>query len=91
MNQNHFAGIVVFLAGVLGYFAQQLTGENLQIVAVKAINASLFTSVSLAFIHFTRGTKYDVLREIFDEGNVAGALYIGLFMLGLSICLTVVS
>jgi hypothetical protein len=91
MNHNYFAVALVFLAGVLGYFSQQLTGQNLQIMAVKTINASLLTSISLAFVYFTRGTRYDVIKEIFDEKNIAGALYIGLFMLALSVCLTVVS
>lgn len=89
MNHNYFAGILTVLAVALAFFAQQLTGQNLEILAIKLVNVALLTGTSLAFIKFTKGTKFDVLKEIFEEHNISAAIYIGLFVLALALAITV--
>jgi hypothetical protein len=88
-DEKYLVIITIIIAGVLGYFAQVLSGSNLQIVTTKFINLTLLVIASFAIIKFTRGTKYDVLREIFVEGNIAAAVYLGMFILACSISITV--
>ena len=90
ITQNHFSVVLVVLACVLGYFADRF-GVSGQIFSVKFINVAMLLGTSSALIFFTHDTKYDVIREVFDEGNVAAALYIGLSVIALAIACTVVS
>lgn len=90
MNQNHFAVVLVVLACVLGFFAESF-GVALQVTSVKFINVAMLLGTSSALVYFTRGTKYDVLKEIFDEHNIAAALWLGLLTLAISLACTVVS
>jgi hypothetical protein len=89
LNQNHFLGIIIVIAIGLCYFAQQLSGSSLQIITTKVINATLLCVFSLAFIKFTRGTKNDIIEEIFKENSVAAALYVGMFVIAFAIAITV--
>lgn len=89
LNQSAFAIALCAAAAVLGYFAQQLTGDNLQIVAVKVINAALIMVIPSAFIHFLRGTKYDIYEEIFVQHNIAAAIFVGLAWLSFALGVTV--
>lgn len=91
LNENFFAVLMLGLAGTLGYFASQLTKDNLQITAVKVINAALLLGISAGFIKLLRGTKYDVIKEIFEQNNIAAAIFTVGFVNAISIAITVVS
>lgn len=91
LNENLFAVGTVALATVLAFFAGQATIDNLQIVAVKGINAGLLLGLSAGFLKVLRGTKYDVIAEIFDQHNVAAAIFTVGYVIALALALTVTS
>lgn len=91
LNENFFALFVTGAAATLGYFASQLTQDNIQITAIKVINAALLLLLSAGFIKLLRGTKYDVVKEIFEQNNIAAAIFTAGFVNALAIAITVVS
>lgn len=90
-NENFFAVFVTGAAATLGYFASQLTQDNLQITSVKVINAALLLLLAAGFIKLLRGTKYDVVKEIFEQKNIAAAIFTVGFVHAFAIAITVVS
>lgn len=91
INENFFAVFITGIATTLGYFASQLTQDNLQVTAVKAINVALLLLLSAGFIKLLRGTRYDVVNEIFEQNNIAAAIFTVGFVNAFAIALTVVS
>lgn len=90
-NENLFAVLSIATAAVLAFFAGQITHDNLQIVAVKGINVAILLGTSLGFMNALRGTKYDVVSEIFDQNNIAAAIFTVGFVMAIAMSLTVVS
>lgn len=91
LNQNYFIAAFAALTVVLAYYASQLSVQNLEIVANKFISGSLTLAVPSLFIHYLRGTKYDVYEEIFDHKNIAAAILLGFAWLAVAVAFTVVS
>jgi hypothetical protein len=91
LNHNHFIAFFIVLTVFICYYAQQLTGQNLEILANKMISGALVLTVPSGFIYFLRGTKYDVYAEIFDEKNIAAAVLLGFAWLAFGLAVTVVS
>lgn len=91
LNENLFAVSAVVVAAVSAFFAGQATIDNLQIVAVKGINVAMLLGLSAGFLKLLRGTKYDVIAEIFDQHNVAAAIFTVGHVIALALALTVIS
>ena len=91
LNENIFAVGTVGVSALLAFFAGQATVDNLQIVAVKGINAALLLGLSAGFLKLLRGTKYDVVDEIFDQHNVAAAIFAIGYVLAIALAITVTS
>jgi len=90
-NENAFTVLAVAVAAVLAFYAGQFTKDNLQIIAVKGINVAILLGTSLGFMKALKGTKYDVVSEIFDQGNVAASIFTVGFVVAIALALTVVS
>lgn len=78
--------IIVLLAAIGGYFLAP--GRELaltDIVLVKVVSLSVFLASAFGTIFALKGTRYDVLREIFDENKNAGAIFTGLFLVALAL------
>ena len=80
--------IVVLAAAVGGYFLAP--GRELalaDIVLVKVVTLSVFLIAALGMLYTLKGTRYDVLREIFDENKNAGAIFSGLLLVAIALVL----
>lgn len=78
--------IVAVLACAGGYFLAP--GRELaltDIVLVKVVSVSVFLALSVGLLYALRGIKYNVLAEVFDEDNIAGAIFTGLMMIALAL------
>lgn len=85
-SETIFTIIIALLAAVGGYFFAP--GRELaltDIVLVKVVSVSVFLALSVGLIYALRGIKYNILAEVFDENNVAGAIFTGLMMIALAL------
>ena len=76
--------LIAIIAAIGGYvFApgRELALTDMVLVNVVGISIKLIFAGSTLFA--LRGTKYDVLAEIFDRKNVAAAVFTGLLILSL--------
>ncbi len=80
-----FAVIVVFLAAAGGYmFAPGRELALADIVLVKVVSVATFLALAVGMLASLRGIKYNVLAEVFDQNNTAGALFVGLLLVALA-------
>lgn len=78
--------IIVLAAAAGGYFLAP--GRELalaDIILVKAVSLAVFLTAGFAMLYALKGTTYDVLEEIFDENNTAGALFAGLLLVSIAL------
>lgn len=78
--------IIVALAAVGGYFLAP--GRELalsDIVLVKVVSVATFMALAVGLIASLRGVNYNVLDEVFDQNNTAGALFVGLMLVSLAL------
>ena len=82
MNEKIFTLILVVFAGLALLF---LPGSGLaaaEIITLRLVYLALLLLVTVAFVFFLRGTKFDVYAEIFDRHNVAGAIVVAAMIIG---------
>jgi hypothetical protein len=77
-NQNHFTAAlgvasVVLTAAVIGSGSELTVGE---LLSTKLVNAVTPLGMCMGFLYFLRGTQYDVLKDIFEEHNMAAAVFV---------------
>lgn len=85
-NEKHFVTLLVgIIIAVSFLFAPADIGLR-ELVLVKMTYVALLFGTVFGFLHFLRGTKTDVVKEIFAEKNTAAAL----FVVGLIIALALV-
>lgn len=85
-SETVFAVIVAFLAAVGGYlFAPGRELALVDIVLVKVVSVAVFLSLTVGLLASLRGIKYNVLAEVFDEHNTAGAIFTGLLLIALAL------
>lgn len=80
--------IIALLAAVGGFFLAP--GRELaltDIVLVKVVSAAVFLSFTISLLYVLRGTKYDVLGEVFNEDKGAAAIFSGLLLVALALVL----
>lgn len=53
----------------------------------KGVSLSVFLIAALGMLYTLKGTRYDVLREIFDENKNAGAIFSGLLLVAIALVL----
>lgn len=78
--------IIIALAAIGGYFLAP--GRELaltDIVLVKVVSVATFLALSVGLLAALRGVKYNVLAEVFDENNVAGAIFTGFLLVAIAL------
>ena len=81
--------LVALIACAGGYFIAP--GRELalaDIVLVKVVSVSVFLSLSVGLVYALRGIKYNILAEVFDEKNVAGAIFTGMFIIAMALVIS---
>lgn len=84
MNEKIFAAIMVILAGTAVAILPGAAMPAADIVTLKLLYIALLLSVIYGLLHFLRGTKCDIQAEIFDENNLAGAVFVGSIIIALA-------
>lgn len=85
-TETIYTVLVIAMAAVGGYFLAP--GRELaltDIVLVKVVSVATFLALTVGLVASLRGVKYNVLAEVFDENNVAGALFVGLLLVALAV------
>lgn len=87
MKSETFYTIIITLLAVAGgyLFAPGRELSLTDLVLVKAVSVSVFLALSVGLLYALRGIKCNVLAEVFDENNVAGAIFTGLMMIALAL------
>lgn len=85
-SETIYTIIIVVLAAAGGYFFAP--GRELSltdIVLVKLVSVAAFLTLAIGLLAALRGVKYKVLAKVFDEGNIAGAIFTGLLLVALAL------
>lgn len=85
-SETIYTIIIVLLAAVGGFFLAP--GRELaltDIVLVKFVSVATFLALAVGMLAALRGVKYNVLAEVFDENNTAGAIFAGLLLVSLAL------
>lgn len=78
--------IIAVIAATGGFFfapGRELALTDL--VLVKVVSVATFLTLAVGLIYSLRGLKYNVLAEVFDENNTAGAIFTGLLLVSLAL------
>jgi len=87
-TESLYSFFVVLLAAVGGYFfAPGRELALMDIVLVKVLSVAVFMSATVGLLYALRGVKYNVLAEVFDQNNTAGAVFTGLLLVALALVL----
>jgi hypothetical protein len=85
-SETIYTIIIIALAAVGGYFLAP--GRELaltDIVLVKVVSVATFLALTLGMLAALRGLKYNVLNGVYDQNNVAGAIFTGLLIVALAL------
>lgn len=85
-SETIYTIIIAAMAAVGGYFIAP--GRELalaDIVLVKIIGVACYMAAAIGLLFALRGVKYNVLAEVFDENNTAGAIFTGLLLIALAL------
>lgn len=86
-NENHFGLLFLILTIVVAWiFAPGRELVLMDIIVLKMVYVAILLSVMIGFLFFLRGTRYDVMKEIFEENNSGAAV----FVIGVLIALSMV-
>ncbi len=79
--------VLLALAGGL-LFAPGRELALADIVLVKIVSGATFFALAIGMLAALRGVKYNVLTEVFDQDNTAGAIFTGLFLVTLALVIS---
>lgn len=85
-SETMYTAVLILLALVGGYFLAP--GRELaltDIVLVKVVSVAVFMAAAVGLLYALRGIKYNVLSEVFDQDNSAGAIFVGLLLVALAL------
>jgi dolichyl-phosphate-mannose--protein O-mannosyl transferase len=85
-SETIYTIIIVALAAIGGFFLAP--GRELaltDIVLVKFVSVATFLALAVGMLAALRGVKYNVLAEVFDENNTAGAIFAGLLLVSIAL------
>jgi len=80
-----FALFAVFCTALLASWGPVQLVAILALFAAAMNNVALYLLIVFSLQYFQGGTKLDLQKKIFEEGNVAAAIYQGLIYLGIAI------
>lgn len=83
---EHVFNLLVLTAGIFSTYLTVLgSNDRLQILAILLLKIGIYLNIGSLFVAFLNGVNYDIKKEIFEESNVAAALFVGAFWIGLAI------
>lgn len=83
LNEFHFNIGYIILTIIVTILATQFGFVSAEIVAGILMKSATFVATSIIFLKSLMGSKYDALKEIRDDQNVALAIVLAGFMAGL--------
>lgn len=87
INEHVFSTIFLICTSLLTWYSIVNEMQALQVIALMLLRVSLFLSLGSIFITFLNGIGFSINKSIFSEGNVASAIMIAGFWIGLAISL----
>jgi len=87
INEHVFSTIFLMCTSSLTWYSITHEMQALQVIALMLLRVSLFLSIGSIFIKFFNGIGFSVNKEVFEEHNVAAAITIAGFWIGLAIAL----
>ena len=85
LNEHAFNLLVLIVGIVSTYLTVGGEHERLQIIAILFLKIGIYLNLGSLFVEFLNGLGRDMKKEIFDEHNVAAAIFIAGFWIGLAI------
>ena len=77
------AWLIATIAAV--YFLAPGNGAAIvEIVVLKMIYVAVLLAVAVGVLFFLRGTKSDIFAEIFDQHNIAAAIFVAALLLAIA-------
>lgn len=64
-----------------------LPANVLSMVTGMVMGATLYLLVAFVFFRFLHGYNYDILKEIFEQNNIAAGIFCGLLLVGLAMAM----
>ncbi|MDD2230717.1 MAG: hypothetical protein PHY48_15125 [Candidatus Cloacimonetes bacterium] len=83
LNEQHFNLGYIILTAVIMIINAQFGFISFEIIAGIMIKSSIFVATTVIFLKTLMGVKFDVLKEIKDDQNIALAIVLAGFMAGL--------
>jgi hypothetical protein len=79
LNEKHFSiGIIAVVVSIMAYlliFAGIEKDSVIGMLGGIGFNVTLLLSLGFGLQYFQMGTRFDIQKEIYDEQNIAGAIY----------------
>jgi len=92
LNETFFNSVIGLLTlGVIFYLIASGAVVGSAVIGMLggiAFNLSLFLIVAFGLQKFQLGTKRDIPAEVFDESNIAAAIYQGLLFVAIAIVIS---
>jgi hypothetical protein len=80
--------LITFFASTYWLWSTLINGQNdKQVIAFIMFKISTYFLCGTLFTKFLNGIGFDINKEIFEEHNQAAANMVGMFWIGLAICI----
>ena len=85
-SETIYTIIIAVIAAAGGFFfAPGRELALIDIVLVKVASVATFLALAVGMIAALRGVKYNVLAEVFDKNNTAGAIFTGMLLVAIAL------
>lgn len=87
LNESVLSIILLTVSAVGMWVALHFGINDFQVIMFIILKVSFYISIGTIFIKFLNGIGFDINKEIFEQHNVAAAIVVGLFWIGLAIAI----
>lgn len=88
LNETFFSAFLMVMTSVYMYLTLKLGLQDQQVISFLYFKCASYFFLGTTFIKFYNGIGYDINKEIFLENNTAAANMLGMFWIGLGICIS---
>ena len=89
INEHVLSAVILFASVGLTWYAFTIESQKLQILSLLLVRTGLFCTVGSLFVTFLNGIGFNVKTEIFKQHNIAAAILVAGFWVGLAVVLSV--